>query len=277
MPEIPPKIPGIAEVAERYDGFIIDVWGVLHDGIAVFPGVIPALKELKKRDKKVWLLSNAPRRAYTVEKNLTDMGISSALYGGIMTSGEAVWLALKNLYVDLWGKRCLHIGQAVLSASLYENLDVEIVREPGKADFLLVSGVEDVAHGAQDYMQLLEACLIEGLPMVCANPDKVVHVGDSLIVCPGTLADVYEDMGGTVVYFGKPYRAVYDFCFDVMQAENILALGDGMPTDIAGAGTAGIDSVLVTTGIHRDDLVGTEHFLSRYPHRPTYLLDTFSW
>lgn len=282
---LPKTIDGLGEIAGFYEGYILDLWGVVHDGVNAFPHTVPTLREMKRSKRHVWMLSNAPRRAYTVAQKLAEMGVSDDLYAGIMTSGEATWQALRDRYLEQWGGRCFHIGGA-RDHSLFEDLPVTLVERPEEADFVLCSGVEDFSHSADQYRDRLAACADRQLPMICANPDRIVHVADKLVVCAGRLADIYIEMEGQVTWFGKPYRQVYSHCLSAMNGMRVLAVGDGMPTDIAGATGAGIDSVLVTTGIHRENFeeAGTKapenrlaEFFSGYPYRPTYLAQGLIW
>jgi HAD superfamily hydrolase (TIGR01459 family) len=148
---------------------------------------------------------------------------------------------------------------------------------------VLNSGVNDFSDTAEQYIPVLQACADRALPMLCANPDRIVHVEDQLVVCPGTFADMYEQMGGNVTYYGKPHRKVYSLCLEAMGVRDVLAVGDGMQTDIAGATAAGLDSALVTSGIHRDDIgedgngARFQQLLVRYPYRPTYLIQRLRW
>jgi len=275
----PPKpIHGLSDIFGLYDAFILDLWGVVHDGVAPFTDTIPALTLLKKARRKVWLLSNAPRRAYIVADKLTDMGIAPDLYDGILTSGEISRQALRDTLLAKWGRRCFHIGRPN-DVSLYEGLDIELVGDPAHADFVLNSGILDFSDPAEKYLPILKNCSGHHLPMLCANPDKVVHIENKLVICAGTLADMYEKMEGGVVYFGKPYRDVYSHCLQALGARRVLAVGDSMLTDIAGATGAGLDSVLVTSGIHREELAGNnmQACLAKYPYQPNYLLNKFSW
>jgi HAD superfamily hydrolase (TIGR01459 family) len=276
-------IQGLSEVFGLYDGFILDLWGVVHDGVKPFPETIPVLQALKKTKKKVWLLSNAPRRAQIVANKLTEMGIDPALYDGILTSGEASREALQEKYLGKWGRRCIHIGSPTRDKSLFEGLDLEIVTDPAHANFVLNTGVADFSDTLDKYKPQLEACALRQLPMLCANPDMVVHIEEKLVICAGTLAAAYAEMEGEVVYFGKPYRGVYSSCLGKMGAEKVLAVGDSMLTDIAGATGVGLDCVLVTSGIHREELPEDvspaliEKFLVKYPYRPNFIMSGFKW
>lgn len=282
-------IKGIRDIAGRYDGVILDLWGVVHDGVKPFPETLETLHELKKSKRVVWLLSNAPRRGHVVAKHLSDMGIGADMYDGLLTSGEATWQALRDKYISKWGRKCFHLGPD-RDKSVYEGLDLDIVKDVEESDFVLNSGIYDHFNDtAEQYAPLLEKAAAKNLPMVCANPDKVVYVGDKLVLCPGTLADMYEKMDGQVTWFGKPHRAVYSMAQAGMGVQRILAIGDSMVTDIAGATAAGMDSSFVLSGIHKNELyaegviTGTpdqtrlEALFTRYPYRPTYVMDRFRW
>jgi len=283
----PETITGLEAVAARYSGVILDLWGVVHDGLRPFPDTIKTLEELKRGKRKVYFLSNAPRRSHVIADILDGMGVSRTLYDGLVTSGEATHAALRDRYLQQWGRRCYHLGDAARDASLYEDLDITVVKTPAEADFILGTGVENATDKAEKYHPVLEEGAARGLPMLCANPDRIVHVGESLVLCPGTFADIYTALGGAVTYFGKPYRSVYSLCLEAMGEGEVLAVGDGMQTDIAGATGAGLDSVLITSGIHREAFAEAkkngqngsriDSFLKEFPYRPTYLMDALRW
>lgn len=283
---VPSFLGGLSEVAAQYDGFILDLWGVVHDGVNPFPDTIPTLRELRRAKRKVWMLSNAPRRAQLVVDRLTAMGVTPDLYDGVVTSGEATWMSLRDRYLSEFGRRIFFIGPP-RDSNLYEGLGAEIVRDPAAADFVLCCGIDDFSDGLEKYLTMLDACAAQNLPMICANPDRVVHVGDQLVLCAGSLADAYEERGGAVTYFGKPHKLVYRLCREGMGTGNVMAVGDAMITDIAGATGAGLDSALVLSGIHREDFgehdpeTLTENqvrgFLESFPYRPNYLLPRLFW
>jgi len=273
----PRKIAGLSEVAHLYDGYILDLWGVVHDGRRPFANTIPTLKELRRAKRKVWILSNAPRRASTVVRGLAAMGIGPELYGGVHTSGEETHIALRDGYLAQWGRNCFILG-APEDEKVFDGLDVTFVRKPQDADFVF-NTVHDLTM--EKYIPLLELCAAKKLPMVCVNPDRIVHEGNVPVMCPGALADMYEKMEGKVFWFGKPYHAVYRRVLAALGAENVLAVGDGMQTDIAGASGAGLDSALVVTGIHRGVFSGNENqlqeFFKSHPYGPAYLLEGLIW
>lgn len=277
------QIRNIGDIAHLYDGFIIDLWGVVHNGVEPYPDAVPALLEMKRAHRKIWLLSNAPRRAHTVKAKLTEMGVPEDAYHGIVTSGEATWRALKGEYLENWGRRIYHLGPA-RDHSLYETLDVEITDTLANADFILNSGPYDFNDSLDSYRAVLAEAADRNMNMICANPDRIVHVGEQLVYCAGELAAMYEkiDGAGEVVYFGKPYRDVYRMCFEGIGSRKVLAIGDGMPTDIAGASGSGIDGALVTSGIHRehfgpDNTAGQDGLFRQYVYKPTYLIDRMVW
>ncbi|MDD9901856.1 MAG: TIGR01459 family HAD-type hydrolase [Alphaproteobacteria bacterium] len=270
-------LKNIEDIVHLYDAFILDLWGVVHDGHTPFPDVIPTLQELRRAKRKVWLLSNVPRRAESVITHLDSMGVTADLYDGIMTSGEATHAALKNEFLPAWGRRCFCMDDQS-DPSIMADLDVTMAKGPEEADFIYMSDSPDMTQPPESFRPVLEAAQKRGLPFVCPNPDRVVHVGDTLYYCPGSYAELYESLGGTVHWFGKPYRAVYSHLLAQMGGADlkILAIGDGMPTDIAGAAGMGLDSALVTTGIHRDDPM-TPDFFAKYPFKPMFLMDKLNW
>jgi len=263
MSKTPQLISGIREIAPDYDGFILDLWGVLHDGTRPYPGVLDCLHELRAAGKRICLLSNAPRRVGAVIRRLRELGFPDDAYDHVMTSGEATHEALIDapdaFHRDL-GRRCLHIGPD--RDDVHVDAGLDIVARPEDATFVLCTGIDDFSETVADYAEILEACARRKLPMVCANPDLVVVVGGTMAICAGTLAAHYETLGGRVAYHGKPYAPVYDRCLNLLgigDRGRIVAVGDSFRTDIAGANSAGIDSVLVIGGIHAEELALPPH------------------
>jgi len=256
--EAVPILDGIAGLAGRYDGFILDLWGVLHDGEQPYPGVRDCLARLRDAGKRVCLLSNAPRRVDSVMARLDELGLPRDLYDAVLSSGEATHDALKHppddFHAEL-GRRCLHIGPP-RDDDVHQDTGVTLVDRPEDADFVLCTGIDDFDETLEDYAALLQACGEERLPMVCANPDLTVMVGDKTAICAGRLAAYYETLGQPVAYHGKPHPPIYRRCLallDGVDRTRILAVGDSLRTDIAGANAAGLDSLLVTGGIHADE------------------------
>ena len=248
-------ISGLGEIAGNYDGFILDLWGVLHDGSHPFPGTIDALTRLKEMGKRTVVLSNAPRRAEMVAKRVAEIGIPRDLYGGIHSSGEEAWRHLASRddpFFRSLGRRCYFIGPP-RDDPLMVGLDLERVEDMARAEFVLAVGPADWEESLAPFEPILKAARKRDLPMVCANADLVVMHQGRRSICAGAMAEYYEQIGGRVRWHGKPYLSVYETCFDLLgiaDRKRILAVGDSLRTDIAGAKAAGIDSVLVASGIH---------------------------
>lgn len=253
-------ISGLSAIADAYDGFVVDLWGVIHDGITPFPGALACLRQLAGRP--VLLLSNAPRRAASVQRTLRRLGIADALYAHILTSGEATWQALRDRS-DPWfaalGSRVVHLGPE-RDRGVLDGLGMTLVAVPMEADILLNTGPDDERETGrlEDFVPELGASLRAGLKMICANPDLEIVRGRARILCAGTLAAWYEAQGGDVRWIGKPDRAIYDMALALLRlpAHRVLAVGDSLRTDIAGAATAGMDSLWVLGGIHGASLGG---------------------
>ena len=250
-------LDGIAPVADRYEGFVLDLWGVVHDGQRPYPGVPDALAELKKRGKRVAFLTNAPRRSWAVQRLLDRMGLDRALYDGIMSSGEIAWRLMKGgdhpFFAGLGGHRAFHIGPE-RDLSVAEEGAAELVPDPADADFVLNTG-PDPERGSLDaeaYRPALEAAFAHRLPMLCVNPDRHVMVGAERLICAGALADIYLAFGGAVLEVGKPDPAVYDPVLELLglsDRRRVVAIGDTPHTDLAGAQAAGLDALWALTGL----------------------------
>ncbi|PKU22311.1 TIGR01459 family HAD-type hydrolase [Telmatospirillum siberiense] len=254
-----PILTGLRQIADHYDGFILDLWGIIHDGFTRYPGTRETLAELKRRGKRTVMLSNAPRRARSLIDLMTELGIERDLYGDIITSGEAVFLELHSRR-DPWfaalGRRCLHVGTE-RDKDLFEGLALDLVEEVDHAEFLLVTGPFRFDDRVEDSAPLLQAAATRALPMVCANPDLVVISEGRPLVCAGALAAYYEDIGGDVRYRGKPDPAIYDVCMErlgIADRARVLAVGDAFRTDVAGAQAAGLSSLFCSGGIHAEEI-----------------------
>ncbi len=250
----------VASFADRYDGFIVDIWGVVMDGQQPYPRARDCLRALRAIDKQVVLLSNAPRRSAKVAARLRSIGVGDDCYDHIISSGEATRAAIATGSVVGLGSRFVFLGLDD-DGDLLDGLDYQRVDTPAAADFLLLTGPNadhdrdgDLGH----YQPLLDETLTAGLPLVCANPDHiVVRRTGARIMCAGAIAARYEEMGGQVHWFGKPHAPVYDACFRTFGAldrSRILALGDNLDTDIAGAATVGVDTALVLGGVLAEKL-----------------------
>jgi HAD superfamily hydrolase (TIGR01459 family) len=285
-------VTGMREVTPDYDGFILDLWGVVHDGVAPMPGALECLRALMERGKRIALLSNAPRRADDVVRRIAEIGVPEDLYHHVMSSGEEAWLHLYRrddpFYAAL-GQRCLHIGSE-RDLEIREGLGLEFVETVDEAQFILNTGPAGWDDVIQDYEPLLRPALARDLPMICANPDLVVMRGSTLHLCAGGLAKWYEEAGGRVRWHGKPFRSVYDTCLGLLGIDGrsrVLAVGDSLRTDIAGAGAAGLDSILIAGGIHArefgmadgqtPDPARIKAAVQDTPHRPKSVAWSFCW
>jgi HAD superfamily hydrolase (TIGR01459 family) len=216
------------------------------------------LGSLIDNGKRIALLSNAPRRADDVARRITALGVPGGLYHHVMSSGEEAWqhlLRRDDPFYDALGRRCLHIGSE-RDLEIREGLDLEYVEAAEEAQFILNTGPAGWDDRIEDYEPLLHRALDRGLPMVCANPDLVVMRGSTLHLCAGALAKWYEEAGGRVRWHGKPFCSVYDSCLRLLGVDDrsrVLAVGDSLRTDIAGAAAAGIDSLLIAGGIHAEE------------------------
>ena len=246
----------VAELASRYDGFIIDLWGVVHNGTRPYPGVLECLTRLRAARKRIAFLSNAPRRSSVVAKTLLAMGIAPTLYDGIVTSGDAVRDALQLRNAPGFrtlGERFYHLGPE-RDRDLFNGLPVSECPTPSGADFVLNTGPNDRASEDDPsvFDAILTECLAAKLPMICANPDLEVIRAGKRIICAGLLAERYAARGGLVLVRGKPDPAIYRLTLDLLgtSRRKTVAFGDSLRTDPAGAKAAAIDSVFVLSGIH---------------------------
>lgn len=253
----PRLLPGIGAIVDRFSGFLLDQWGVLHDGERALPGARPTLEALLERGAPIVLLSNSGRRAATNRARLAAMGFPHERLADVVTSGEAAWRVLRERPEPPWnelGRRCLLL---TIDGDLgpVEGLDLELVEEPQRADFLFVTGLD--GRPAEAFGPLLEAARARDLPMVCANPDKLAPSPRGFVESPGLLAARYEAMGGRVLYVGKPHGPIYAACLRALgelPRSAILAVGDSLEHDIVGARAQGLATCLVASGIHACEL-----------------------
>ena len=248
---------GVAALVAAYDALLVDLWGVIHDGVAPYPGVIDCLARLRDAGKPVVILSNAPRRAEHAVTRLRAIGVDDGLYARLVTSGDATRQALADrtepFYVAL-GRDFFMLGKQA-DADLIDGLDYREVAALADADFLLITGPTEASTRLEDYEGLLADAAGLGLPMICANPDLAVIRGGAREPCAGAFAARYADLGGAVRYEGKPHPLVYALCdaaLGGLDRRRVLAVGDGLATDILGAQRAGIDALLVTGGLLAD-------------------------
>lgn len=281
---------GLGDIAGDYDLFLIDQWGVIHNGGTPYDGAIEALSELRRLGRPIVILSNSARRTHVGIEKMDAMGIPRELYDQLVTSGEDVWQSLHDrtdpFYAAL-GRRCLLFSWGDDRGLTGGGVDLELVEDIDQADFMLMAGTnrEPLEH----YEPVLQAALARNIPMVCANPDLVsVTPEGELVICPGQVARRYEEMGGAVRWHGKPYRSIYEVCFALYpDARRVVGIGDSMYHDIAGARAAEIDSLFVCAGIHAPALDirwgetpatgNLEALAAETGQRPDYVIPTFRW
>jgi HAD superfamily hydrolase (TIGR01459 family) len=283
---------GLADLASRYRGFIVDQWGVLHDGARAYAQALGCLAELRAAGKQVILLSNSGKRTVVNRARLAEMGIGDTLYDAVVTSGEATWQALAErrdpFYAGL-GDRCI-LWSRYGDRSVVEGLSLEVVDVVDDADFLLLGGVEDDAR-LEDFGAVLEAAAERALPMVCANPDIVSVLPDGRFgMAPGAVAHHYEQLGGKVGYVGKPHRPIYELCLDILGRPphgEVLTVGDSIAHDVAGGAAMELDTALVMSGIHgrlfdpergaSANRAAMEQLAVEYGVLPRWVLPSFRW
>ena len=246
------------EVVEGFDGILCDVWGVYHDGIRVFPSAAEALARFRRQGGTVVMLTNAPRPAAEVVQAIRKLGGSEADYDAVVTSGDA---ARSFLAEGTWGRKAYHLGPP-RDLPLVRGIALELV--PFKAaEFILCTGLfDDRSEGPDDYASLLRDSLARGLPMLCSNPDRHIDIGHLRVPCAGSIAVAYESIGGRVKYFGKPHAPVYDVALEMLDRvagrtiarPRVLAIGDGILTDVAGAAGMGLACVFVTGGLAASEI-----------------------
>lgn len=248
-----PHLAGISAFAELYDVFIVDPWALVHDGDNVYPNALKTLKSLKEIGKKVIFITNEPSRTQKLIEKLDKLGVSKDLYEGIMSSGEIVYYDLKNrenpFFSDL-GWYCYHLGPNKHSCIL-EGLAYAQVTDLIEADFVLNTGSQFADDKIETYLPILRECLSRGIPMVCVDPDLIEIKAGIQCICAGTIAAKYEEMGGSVVYRGKPDANVFLYCLEgigVTDASKVVIIGDSPETDIKGANEIGVDAVFISGG-----------------------------
>lgn len=241
---------GLSELSDRYDVLLCDVWGVIHNGRESFPDACAALVRWRAERGPVVLISNAPRPSIAIHSQLDHFKVPREAWSAFVTSGDAT----RALLAERAPGPCWSIGPA-RDAPLYEGLGLAFA-DAEDAAFVCVTGpYDDTVETPEDYRGRFEVAVERGLTMICANPDRVVQRGDTLIYCGGALADLYEEMGGKVLMAGKPYAPIYDLALheagDAPESR-VLCIGDGVITDVKGAADHNLDCLFIARGIHGD-------------------------
>ena len=239
------ELKGLREIYDNYDTFIIDLWGVIHDGIMLNPKAIEVVENLRKNSKKFVFLSNAPRPSSNVVNFLLKMKMDKKYLSNVITSGEA---AMHSVNQKKFGKTFYHLGPSK-DAQIFEKVK-NFATKIDKCDFILCTGLFKEHENDLDYYKILLKDHISK-KLICTNPDLTVHRGNVEELCAGSVAKVFENLGGKAIYFGKPYEEVYKMCFK--KNEKVLAIGDNVRTDIKGANILNFDCVYISEGVHRDE------------------------
>ena len=266
------KLDHLSEIYEEYDAFLIDLWGVMHNGIRLNPSAMNAVRELEEKGKKVIFLSNAPRPTNKVIKFLKKLNMQEKYLKNVLTSGEA---AIKSLKENKFGKKFYHLGP-----ERDDSLFIDIKQNKTsleKCDFILCTGLFDNEYDNLKYYQDLLRDFTKK-KLVCTNPDLIVHRGEEEEYCAGKIAEIFEKMGGEVIYFGKPHPEVYNLSID-NNNKKILAIGDNLNTDIRGANLLNYDSLLISNGIHKDEIKkkGIENVAIEYESIVNYIQSDLKW
>ena len=276
------EINHLSEVFDAYDTFVIDLWGVIHNGIKLNDKAIEAVAQLKIKSKKIVFLSNAPRPSAKVVDFLLKLKMDKHYLSNVMTSGEAAMQAINQ---NKFGKNFFHLGPP-RDASIFEKVKKNKTTIDS-CDFILCTGLFD-----EDDPDLYKPKLHENdldyyknfltkhtsKKLVCTNPDLTVHRGNKEEYCAGYVAKIFEELGGKAIYYGKPHKEIYDMCFD--SNEKVLAIGDNLRTDIKGANNINKDCLFISNGVHRNefnDNLELEQLLNKYNVKANYFQKELQW
>lgn len=287
------RISGLCDLSNQYSLVLCDVWGVLHNGVKAYQGAIEALSTFRNNGGTVVMVTNAPRPRGPVYEQLKRLGVpidanNGGVYDEVVTSGDATQALMRHA-----PKKMFFIGMIEKDKNLFEGLGIELVGEDEAQAVICTGPFDERNDTAADYIPLLKKFKDKNLPFICANPDKVVEIGDRFIMCAGAIADEYEKMGGETLIAGKPYAPIYEQAIKEANAiagkdfskSDILAIGDGMPTDIKGAQDFGLDVLYISAGIHageygeadnpQDDLL--QAFLIQNSAKPVAYIPRLKW
>jgi HAD superfamily hydrolase (TIGR01459 family) len=275
----------LRDLVDGIDVLLSDIWGVVHNGLVAFPEACEALHTFRSRGGSVILITNAPRPADSVQRQLRKLRVADETYDAIVSSGDLT----RNFVANHPGKKMFWVGPE-RDSSIYRGLDPQITPLE-EADYIVCTGLfDDETESAENYRAMLEQARARKLPLVCANPDIVVERGDRLIYCAGAIAELYRELGGEVIFYGKPHRPIYERAIALaaerrdqsVSLERVLAIGDSVRTDLAGAQAFGIDCLFVTRGIHSEEFEGLDQLdqasvKELFGHPPKALMRELRW
>jgi HAD superfamily hydrolase (TIGR01459 family) len=268
------------------DVVLSDIWGVVHNGLEAFPEACEALHTFRNQGGTVILITNAPRPADSVKRQLRKLGVADDTYDAIVSSGDLT----RHYVADHQGRKVFWLGPE-RDNSIYHGLD-PVLAPLEDADYIVCTGLlDDETETAEDYRAMLLQARERKLPLICANPDIVVERGDRLIYCAGAIAELYREIGGEVIFYGKPHRPIYERAMalaaeqrrdQAVPLSRVLAIGDSVRTDLAGAHGFGIDCLFVTRGIHSEDFEGVDQLdpasvKELFGHPPRALMRELRW
>ncbi|MCA1377732.1 MULTISPECIES: TIGR01459 family HAD-type hydrolase [unclassified Bradyrhizobium] len=276
---------GLRELVGGVEVVLSDIWGVVHNGLESFPEACGALHTYRSRGGTVILITNAPRPADSVQRQLRKLGVPDETYDAIVSSGD-----LTRLYVaEHPGRKMFWLGPE-RDNSIYRGLDA-VTAPLEQADYIVCTGLyDDETETAEDYRGMMLQARERKLTLVCANPDIVVERGDRLIYCAGAIAELYRELGGEVIFYGKPHRPIYERAMALagerqgyqIDRKKVLAIGDSVRTDLTGAREFGIDCLFVTRGIHAEEFEGLDQLdpnsvMELFGHPPKALMRELKW
>ena len=266
------ELDHLSDIFDNYDTYVIDLWGVIHNGVKLNQKAINTIEQLNNNLKKIVFLSNAPRPSSKVINFLLKMNMNKKYLSNVMTSGEAAMHAINK---NQFGKSFFHLGP-IRDTSIFEKVK-DNKTELDKCDFILCTGLFD---GHENDLEYYKKFLVKqtAKKLICTNPDLIVHRGRVEELCAGSVAKVFEDLGGEVIYFGKPHKEIYNMCFN--SDEKVLAIGDNLRTDIKGANNLNIDCLFITDGVHRDEFRETaelDSLLNKYKVKANFFQSELKW
>jgi HAD superfamily hydrolase (TIGR01459 family) len=276
---------GLRDLVSGVDVLLSDIWGVVHNGLAAFPEACEALQNFRSDGGTVILITNAPRPADSVQRQLRKLDVTDETYDAIVSSGDLT----RNFVAGHPGERMFWVGPE-RDNSIYRGLD-PLLAPLEEADYIVCTGLfDDETESAENYRAMMLKARERKLTLVCANPDIVVERGDRLIYCAGAIAELYQELGGEVIFYGKPHRPIYERAValaaerrgQAVSLNRVLAIGDSVRTDLAGAHGFGIDCLFVTRGIHADDFEGIDQLdpasvKELFGHPPRALTRELRW
>lgn len=280
-------ITHVATLAATCDLWLVDIWGVMHNGVRPFAGAVDACETFRAAGGTVLLLSNAPRPAASVAQQLDRIGVARAAYDAIVSSGDAARASIAEAVAE--GLRVGHIGPD-RDRPLFDGLGAEFAPLDAAHVAVCTGLYDDETETPADYARMLDLLERRAVPMICANPDLTVERGGKIVYCAGAIAQTYEKLGGKVTYAGKPHLPIYAMAFETaarlrggaVTKARTLAIGDGIRTDIVGAAAAGVRSVFVASGIHvsADAPFDSAALDKLFPHeapRPVAAMTGLAW